>query len=104
MHRSTSSIPIGLACLLLVLLVVAAPTIAAAPNQAATTNQAEDQPEAPQAASIEVTPSELDIEVGGKAELTAIVKDADGNVIEDATVLFFLAGASQRWGYPGGDR
>ncbi len=89
MHRPTSSIPIGLACLLLVLLVVAAPTIAAAPNQAATTNQAEDQPEAPQAASIEVTPSELDIEVGGKAELTAIVKDADGNVIEDATVLFF---------------
>ena len=36
-----------------------------------------------------MTPSELDIEVGGKAELTAIVKDADGNVIEDATVLFF---------------
>ena len=44
--------------------------------------------EAPRAASIEVIPTQLTLEVGDTATLAATVKDADGNVIE-APVMFF---------------
>ena len=38
---------------------------------------------------IEVEPSELTLEVGGKAQLGATVRDADGAVVEDAVVVFY---------------
>jgi hypothetical protein len=49
----------------------------------------EDAATGPVAATIEVTPLELTVEVGASAQLTAVVRDADGMVIEDAPVLFF---------------
>ena len=39
--------------------------------------------------SIEIEPSSLNLEIGKKAQLKAVVKDADGNVLPDAQVLFF---------------
>ena len=46
--------------------------------------------EAPAAAlAIEVEPPELTLEVGGKAQLEATVRDADGAVVEDAVVVFY---------------
>ena len=41
------------------------------------------------ALTIEVAPSRLTIEVGKKATLVATVRDADGDVVEDATVIFY---------------
>ncbi len=40
-------------------------------------------------ASIEIEPSSLTLEVGQKAQLTAVVKDSDGNILPNAQVLFF---------------
>ena len=40
-------------------------------------------------ASIEIEPSSLNLEVGQRAQLKAVVKDADGNILPDAQVLFF---------------
>ena len=46
--------------------------------------------EAPAAAlSIAVEPPELTLEVGGKAQLEATVRDADGAVVDDAAVVFY---------------
>ena len=41
------------------------------------------------AGTIEIEPSELTLKVGDSIQLEATVKDADGNVIPDAQVLFF---------------
>ena len=49
------------------------------------------------AAHIEVRPDELQVELGDSARLQAIVTDAEGNVLEDATVIF-LSTASRRLG------
>ena len=40
-------------------------------------------------ASIEVEPSSLTLEIGKTAQLKAVVKDANGNILPDAQVLFF---------------
>ncbi len=40
-------------------------------------------------ASVEIEPSILTLAVGEKAQLKAVVKDADGSVLPDAQVLFF---------------
>ena len=40
-------------------------------------------------ASVEIEPSSLTLKVGEKAQLKAVVKDADGNILPDAQVLFF---------------
>ena len=40
-------------------------------------------------ASIEIEPSSLNLEFGKTAQLKAVVKDADGNILPDAQVLFF---------------
>ena len=47
------------------------------------------QQQGPEPTEIVITPGELTLEVGGTAELSAVVKDADGNVLEDVTVFFF---------------
>ncbi|HEX9700841.1 MAG TPA: hypothetical protein VGD06_15395 [Acidobacteriota bacterium] len=47
------------------------------------------QQQGPQPAEIVITPTELRLEVGGKATVSAVVKDADGNVLEGVPVLFF---------------
>ena len=47
--------------------------------------ETEEQP----ALTIEVSPTRLTIEVGEKASLVATVRDADGTVVDDATVVFF---------------
>jgi len=43
----------------------------------------------PVAATVEVTPVELQLDVGSSMQLTAVVHDADGNVIPDAPVLYY---------------
>ncbi len=40
-------------------------------------------------ATIEIEPSSLTLEIGKKAQLKAVVKDAQGSVLPDAQVLFF---------------
>lgn len=40
-------------------------------------------------ATVEVQPAELELKVGESAQLSAVVKDEDGNVIPGAQVLFF---------------
>ena len=41
-----------------------------------------------QATEIVITPESLTLEVGDTTEVSAVVKDADGNVVEGATVVF----------------
>ena len=40
-------------------------------------------------ATVEIEPAELELKVGESIQLSAVVKDEDGNVIPDAQVLFF---------------
>ncbi len=47
------------------------------------------QQQGPEPAKLVITPETLELEIGETAEISAVVQDADGNVIEDATVLFF---------------
>ena len=47
------------------------------------------QQQGPEPAKLVITPETLTVEVGETTEISAIVQDADGNVIEGATVLFF---------------
>ena len=49
----------------------------------------EEAPPAGEPASIEVTPGEITIEVGSTAQLSAIVRDADGNELAESPVLYF---------------
>ena len=43
----------------------------------------------PSALTIEVRPARLTLGVGETASLVATVRDADGNVVDDATVVYF---------------
>ncbi|HJS74458.1 MAG TPA: hypothetical protein VJ921_09235, partial [Vicinamibacteria bacterium] len=45
-------------------------------------------------AAIEVVPSSLELEVGETAQLQAVVKDEQGNVVPGAVVIFFSTGRS----------
>ena len=47
------------------------------------------QQQGPEPAKIVITPETLSLEVGETAEISAVVHDADGNVIEGVVVLFF---------------
>ena len=47
------------------------------------------QQQGPEPAELVITPETLTVEVGETTEISAVVQDADGNVIEGATVLFF---------------
>ena len=47
------------------------------------------EPEEPGELIIEVSPSRLTLEVGEKATLVAIVQNADGSIVDDATVVYF---------------
>jgi len=47
------------------------------------------QQQGPEPAKIVVTPGDLRLEVGATTEISAVVQDADGNVIEGVPVLFF---------------
>ena len=48
------------------------------------------QPPEPEGSlTIEVTPAELTLEVGATAQLAATVRDADGDVVEDAAVMYY---------------
>ena len=40
-------------------------------------------------ATVEIEPATLELKVGESIQLKAVVKDADGNVLPDAQVLFF---------------
>ncbi len=46
-------------------------------------------PESEDAITIEVAPVDLTLEVGATAQLSATVRDADGNVVDDASVMYF---------------
>ncbi len=49
----------------------------------------EESAETPVAASLEITPETIALEVGESLQLEAVVKDADGNVIDGGTVVYF---------------
>ena len=53
-------------------------------------------------ASIEITPSDLTVEVGSTAQVSAVVKDAAGDVIPNAQVLFFSGSRLKMAVTPGG--
>ena len=67
------------------LLVVAACLWALAPGGASTMLQDGGEP----AWTVTVEPDSVTLEVGATATLTATVRDGDGNVVEDATVVYF---------------
>ena len=67
------------------LLAVAACLWAPAPGGASTTLQDDGEP----AWTVTVEPDSVTLEVGAKTTLTATVRDGDGNVVEDATVVYF---------------
>ena len=46
-------------------------------------------PDAAAGLTIEVTPAELTLEVGETVQLSAIVRDADGNAVDDATLVYY---------------
>jgi hypothetical protein len=70
---------------------VLAVLLLATPILAQSTPPADSQDESagPEPATVEVTPGEITLEVGESAQLTAVVRDAEGNVIEDSPVLYF---------------
>ena len=53
-------------------------------------------------ATVEIEPSTLTLKVGERAQLKAVVKDADGNVLPDAQVLFFSGNRIRLGVTPGG--
>ena len=67
--------------------------LAAMPSALAAALPAPTQP-ADTPDSIEVTPSSLELRAGETAQLTALVKDASGNVLPNAPVIFFSTGRS----------
>jgi len=50
--------------------------------------QADQQETAPTAASIEVDPGEVTLEVGSSAQLATVVRDSDGNLLEDVPIVY----------------
>jgi len=64
----------------LALLLLATPVLAQ--------DAASDEAAVAEPATVEVTPIELTLEVGETAQLEAVVRDADGNVLEDSPVLY----------------
>ncbi|MDE2979520.1 MAG: hypothetical protein OXU63_18675 [Acidobacteriota bacterium] len=90
--------PLGLALLAAVFLLAASPLAAqesaepAAEEEEAGEEGAaeeEEKPPIPAGAELEVSPTELTLEVGEKANLTATVVDGDGEAIEGIDVVFF---------------
>ncbi len=49
---------------------------------------ANEQTATPPPASIELNPEHVTIEVGGEAQVTAVVRDSDGNVLEDVQIVY----------------
>ncbi|MXZ72351.1 MAG: hypothetical protein F4Z04_12735 [Acidobacteria bacterium] len=47
------------------------------------------QPDAAAALTIEVTPAELTLEVGETVQLSTTVRDADGNAVDDAALVYY---------------
>ena len=47
-----------------------------------------DQQETKLPASIEVNPEHITIEVGGTAQVTSVVRDSDGNILDDVQVVY----------------
>ena len=66
---------------LLTLMLLATPTFAQ--------DTAQEETAGPEPATVEATPEEFTLEVGESLQLTAVVRDADGNVIEDSPVLYY---------------
>jgi len=90
--------PLSLALLAAVFLLAASPLAAQEPAEPAAeeeeageegTAEEEEKPPIPAGAELEVSPTELTLEVGEKANLTATVVDGDGEAIEGIDVVFF---------------
>jgi len=90
--------PLGLALLAAVFLLAASPLAAQEPAEPAAEEEEageegaaeeEEKPPIPAGAELEVSPTELTLEVGEKANLTATVVDGDGEAIEGIDVVFF---------------
>ncbi len=94
---SRTSPPIWLALLAAVFFLIASPLAAQEPAEpAAEEEQAgeegaeeEEKPPIPPGAELKVSPTELTLEVGDKATLTATVVDGDGEAVEGVDVVFF---------------
>lgn len=71
------------------LLAFAVPVLAVAAQEQPVATGQETAAEAPKPATIEVSSASLELEVGQTAQLEAVVKDADGVVIDEAVVVFF---------------
>lgn len=97
MTLSRTSPPMWLALLAAVFFLIASPLSAQEPAEpAADEEQAgeegaeeEEKPAIPPGAELKVSPTELTLEVGDKATLTATVVDGDGEVVEGVDVVFF---------------
>ena len=74
---------------------IAPATLLAAMATIATTGAAAQDVDRAEVARVEVTPSELTLHVGEKAQLAATAYDADGNVV-DVPFLFFSRGGGGR--------
>ena len=90
--------PLSLALLAAVFLLAASPLAAQEPAEPAAeeeeageegTEEEEEKPPIPAGAELRVSPTELTLEVGDKATLTATVVDGDGEAIEGIDVVFF---------------
>ncbi len=90
--------PLSLALLAAVFLLAASPLAAQEPAEPAAEEEEageegaaeeEEKPPIPAGAELEVSPTELTLEVGEKANLTATVVDGDGEAIEGIDVVFF---------------
>lgn len=90
--------PLSLALLAAVFLLAASPLAAQEPAEPAAeeeeageegTEEEEEKPPIPAGAELKVSPTELTLEVGDKANLTATVVGADGETIEGVDVVFF---------------
>lgn len=90
--------PLSLALLAAVFLLAASPLAAQEPAELAAeeeeageegTEEEEEKPPIPAGAELKVSPTELTLDVGDKANLTATVVGADGETIEGVDVVFF---------------
>ncbi len=89
--------PLSLALLAAVFFLIASPLAAQEPAEPAAEEEEageegsgeEEKPPIPAGAELKVSPAELTLEVGAKANLTATVVGADGEAIEGVDVVFF---------------
>ena len=94
MTTNLTSPPAWLTLVAAIFLLIALPLAAQEPAaedepEGEETAEGEEQSPIPAGAELRVSPTELTLEVGDKATLTATVVDGDGETLEDVDVVFF---------------